>query len=138
MRSADKDFPETGICSLCDLPYDHWGNNPEPVSDHDDRCCDACNDRFVIPARKSNDSFPSAQGQQGIKSSDLPGPYDPVRHPMTTYGVCSACGELHTTTAKHVMRVHGPRHKHCPGSGKPPERGDERAQEIIRKFTKED
>lgn len=29
-----------------------WGNNPWPVAtDEEDRCCDECNERYVIPAR---------------------------------------------------------------------------------------
>lgn len=28
-----------------------WGNNPEPFGEGTDRCCDDCNDRFVVPVR---------------------------------------------------------------------------------------
>jgi hypothetical protein len=42
---------ETGTCSLCGGPYDHFGNNPEPLKDVEERCCDNCNTSKVIPAR---------------------------------------------------------------------------------------
>lgn len=39
-------------CSICGKEFDDWGNNPYPVTKGvDDRCCDKCNDEFVIPAR---------------------------------------------------------------------------------------
>jgi hypothetical protein len=40
-----------GLCALCGAPYETYGNNPDPLGDHDDRVCDSCNERFVIPAR---------------------------------------------------------------------------------------
>jgi hypothetical protein len=45
------DIYETGICSLCGGPYLRWGNNPEPLLRVEQRCCDACNNSKVIPAR---------------------------------------------------------------------------------------
>lgn len=42
---------EEGMCSLCGYPYDHYGNNPEPLMRFEHRCCDACNMEKVIPAR---------------------------------------------------------------------------------------
>jgi hypothetical protein len=42
---------ETGTCSLCGGPYTHWGNNPSPLKDIEERCCDRCNYEKVIPAR---------------------------------------------------------------------------------------
>ena len=39
-------------CSICGGLFYGFGNNPWPVTDGDlDRCCDACNDSKVIPAR---------------------------------------------------------------------------------------
>lgn len=46
-------------CCLCGVKLQPWhpgatgyGHNPDPLSEHpDDRCCDACNDELVIPAR---------------------------------------------------------------------------------------
>ena len=43
---------ETGKCCLCGGDYDHWGNNPDPLSNlKGDRCCDKCNSDLVIPTR---------------------------------------------------------------------------------------
>lgn len=39
-------------CSICGEFFYGWGNNPYPVTKgEDDRCCDACNETKVIPAR---------------------------------------------------------------------------------------
>lgn len=38
------------ICCICGEPIEGYGNNPEPYK-HEGRCCDACNLKFVIPAR---------------------------------------------------------------------------------------
>jgi hypothetical protein len=44
--------PETGTCALCGDPFDHFGNNPEPVlPDFDMRVCDGCNTAVVLPTR---------------------------------------------------------------------------------------
>ena len=43
------DYEKTGICSICGKKYDHWGNNAQPINDG--RCCDSCNDAYVIPTR---------------------------------------------------------------------------------------
>lgn len=42
-----------GVCCICGEPIEGYGNNPEPVISAEDgaRCCDACNLKFVIPAR---------------------------------------------------------------------------------------
>lgn len=48
------DYQETGVCCLCGKRYEHWGNNPYPLCDEDDRssrCCNTCNWTKVIPAR---------------------------------------------------------------------------------------
>jgi len=42
---------ETGKCSLCGGLYVHWGHNPQPLKDLEERCCDRCNHEKVIPAR---------------------------------------------------------------------------------------
>ena len=39
------------VCSLCGEKFTGWGNNPSPLADVDDRCCDDCNWIKVIPAR---------------------------------------------------------------------------------------
>ena len=36
------------ICSICQLEYEGWGNNAEPINEG--RCCDKCN-TLVIVAR---------------------------------------------------------------------------------------
>ena len=37
------------ICCICKKPYDGYGNNAEPFMSG--RCCDKCNDYYVIPYR---------------------------------------------------------------------------------------
>ena len=42
----------TFVCSICGKTFTGFGNNPYPVTKgENDRCCDACNDAKVIPAR---------------------------------------------------------------------------------------
>jgi hypothetical protein len=48
-------------CCLCGDPCEPWhepptgyGHNPYPFGEGDDRCCSACNDLVVIPARIHN------------------------------------------------------------------------------------
>ena len=38
------------VCCICGEPLHGYGNNPEPYK-HEGKCCDACNMKFVIPAR---------------------------------------------------------------------------------------
>jgi len=44
-------------CCICDKTVQGYGNNPEPInhSNHlnndDARCCDDCNNMYVVPAR---------------------------------------------------------------------------------------
>jgi hypothetical protein len=38
------------VCCICGEEFEGHGNNPSPVKE-DGRCCDACNVKFVIPAR---------------------------------------------------------------------------------------
>ncbi|MBO7078967.1 MAG: hypothetical protein J6W64_04055 [Bacilli bacterium] len=42
-----------GVCCICGEPIEGYGNNPEPYmsAENGERCCDACNWHFVIPAR---------------------------------------------------------------------------------------
>lgn len=59
---------EKKICCICGAEFEGWGNNPEgamwktsegDIVDYDndfpynseDRCCDECNERYVIPGR---------------------------------------------------------------------------------------
>lgn len=46
-----KNYEETGICAICGKPYEHYGNNPEPLMEFENRVCDDCNHLYVIPAR---------------------------------------------------------------------------------------
>jgi hypothetical protein len=40
------------FCCICGEPVEGYGNNPEPFTSADKgQCCDACNVKFVIPAR---------------------------------------------------------------------------------------
>jgi hypothetical protein len=38
------------VCCICGEELDGYGNNPEPYK-QSGKCCDACNIKFVIPAR---------------------------------------------------------------------------------------
>lgn len=40
-------------CCICGEEFEGYGNNPAPVKESG-KCCDACNRKFVIPARLSN------------------------------------------------------------------------------------
>lgn len=43
---------QENVCCICGKSFTDWGNNPWPiVTDEDARCCDACNDEKVVPAR---------------------------------------------------------------------------------------
>lgn len=37
------------VCSICGKFYEGFGNNADPINEG--RCCDACNDMYVIPQR---------------------------------------------------------------------------------------
>lgn len=37
------------VCSICGEKYDGYGNNAVPMAKG--RCCDSCNEFFVVPAR---------------------------------------------------------------------------------------
>ncbi len=38
-------------CSFCKHVYFDYGNNPEPLKRYEERCCDDCNFKIVIPER---------------------------------------------------------------------------------------
>ena len=38
-------------CSLCGKSFKGMGNNPMPLREYTARCCDDCNNDFVIPLR---------------------------------------------------------------------------------------
>ena len=37
-------------CCICGKEFYGYGNNPEPIQS-EGRCCDDCNEKYVIPAR---------------------------------------------------------------------------------------
>lgn len=39
------------ICSLCGKECFGYGNNPYPLKSYEERCCNKCNYRKVVPAR---------------------------------------------------------------------------------------
>lgn len=57
-------------CNLCGCEIEGWGNNPDPlIENEDDRCCDACNTRYVLPARiyQLHHDLPKSEVEQIIK-----------------------------------------------------------------------
>ena len=42
---------EKKCCCICGDEFSEYGNNPEPLGRWPDRCCNDCNNRFVIPVR---------------------------------------------------------------------------------------
>lgn len=45
---------EEHICCICGEPFEGYGNNPEPYisGENGEKCCDACNLKFVIPQQE--------------------------------------------------------------------------------------
>lgn len=39
------------MCCICGKFHNDFGNNPFPVVKENKRCCNACNNNYVIPAR---------------------------------------------------------------------------------------
>ena len=50
INALGEDLDDVFTCCICGEETTGYGNNPEPVR-HEGRCCDACNRKFVIPAR---------------------------------------------------------------------------------------
>ena len=40
------------VCCICNRGYYGYGNNSQPIKEG--KCCDTCNDKFVIPNRRYN------------------------------------------------------------------------------------
>jgi|TARA_R110000803_G_scaffold41769_2_gene89746 hypothetical protein len=38
-------------CSICKNSFEGMGHNPMPLKEYTERCCDDCNNDFVIPTR---------------------------------------------------------------------------------------
>lgn len=69
----DKNMNEYIVCCFCGKKEKGIGNNPWPVNkNEDDRCCYACNERIVNPARwkMMQDWFESDDYKRTIKESD--------------------------------------------------------------------
>jgi|SRR5215472_5226352 len=50
-----EEMKKEGTCSICKGEFGHFGNNPAPFPwEKDERCCDDCNRRFVVPVRILN------------------------------------------------------------------------------------
>lgn len=47
----EHEIKQEGKCSLCNGKYTNYGNNPQPLKEYWQRCCDKCNFNKVIPAR---------------------------------------------------------------------------------------
>ena len=50
VNGLGEEYDDVFTCCICGEESTGYGNNPEPVR-HGGRCCDACNRKFVIPAR---------------------------------------------------------------------------------------
>ena len=48
------------VCCICGEEAEGYGNNPSPVKE-DGKCCDACNRKFVIPARLEDQLSPEEE-----------------------------------------------------------------------------
>ena len=57
-------------CCICGKQCENeWGNNPYPVNKNEGaRCCNECNDKFVIPARIK--IYLEAKNMKGDKKDD--------------------------------------------------------------------
>lgn len=57
-------------CNICGVDFDGMGNNPYPIcakEDYQSRCCDECNEKYVITAR----ILKSHGIERPIKENDL-------------------------------------------------------------------
>lgn len=51
LRDELKTWTERHYCCVCRVPFIGWGNNPDPLGEPGEKCCDHCNWYHVIPAR---------------------------------------------------------------------------------------
>ena len=59
-----------GTCCICGEHYNGYGNNPDPVK-QEGRCCDACNHKFVVPARMAEyQGFEPEEDEKGEDEED--------------------------------------------------------------------
>ena len=52
-------------CCICGKEIIGYGNNPLPLGNSGDRCCDSCNSKYVIPARVATLSASSKDADVG-------------------------------------------------------------------------
>ena len=58
---------EKHICCICGCEFEGYGNNPYPlVKDEQARCCDECNEKYVVAARKDRSKIMQFRKQFGI------------------------------------------------------------------------
>lgn len=58
-------------CSICGKEIAGFGNNPWPVRRPEDaRCCDSCDNLFVIPARIVSNNLPPENFEKFSKALD--------------------------------------------------------------------
>ena len=51
-RSTFGSNSKTYICCICGREFHDYGNNPQPISQKiEDRCCNECNQKHIMPAR---------------------------------------------------------------------------------------
>jgi len=53
-------------CVICGKPYIGYGNNPAPVYNGPEQCCDECNATIVIPARMGAPIDPLLKAKAGL------------------------------------------------------------------------
>lgn len=51
MKDIKEEAMKEHKCALCGKKFVGFGNNPEPLAKYEERCCDDCNTKYVIPAR---------------------------------------------------------------------------------------
>ena len=51
MKEVEEMKKKEHKCSLCGKKFVGFGNNPEPLAPYEERGCDECNTKYVIPAR---------------------------------------------------------------------------------------
>ncbi len=92
-----KDFSETydeDACCFCENPRGEYGNNPSPLPHQEDtKCCDDCNQKYVIPARiKKSAGVPYMIPPETKKQADA------QKH------CCSCCGIISLKNLKKCSK----------------------------------
>ena len=97
-----RDSKKTEVCCICGEEYEGYGNNAEPYKKG--YCCDACNLKFVIPARMQ------AMTKNESLNEDLEGNTQKIDFETDKYSIdlelFGAEDELHVSTYDtHVLNV---------------------------------